>query len=64
MTGKSVPWSRRVGKAITSAVAQRAKAEACPPQSGSVNVDGGHAEPVIGRAFARPVGFAHPTPCY
>src|SRR5437879_4447314 len=22
---------------------------------------GGHAEPVIGRAFARPVGFAHPT---
>jgi hypothetical protein len=23
---------------------------------------GGHAEPVIGRAFARPVGFAHPTP--
>src|SRR5580765_1949077 len=24
-------------------------------------LDGGHAEPVIGRAFARPVGFAHPT---
>ena len=24
-------------------------------------IDGGHAEPVIGRAFARPVGFAHPT---
>ena len=23
--------------------------------------NGGHAEPVIGRAFARPVGFAHPT---
>ena len=23
--------------------------------------DGGHAEPVIGRAFARPGGFAHPT---
>ena len=22
--------------------------------------NGGHAEPVIGRAFARPVGFAHP----
>jgi hypothetical protein len=22
---------------------------------------GGHAEPVIGRALARPVGFAHPT---
>jgi hypothetical protein len=22
---------------------------------------GGHAEPVIGRAFARPGGFAHPT---
>ncbi len=26
-----------------------------------MDVDGGHAEPVIGRAFARPVGFAHPT---
>jgi hypothetical protein len=25
--------------------------------------DGGHAEPVIGRAFARPGGFAHPTIC-
>jgi len=25
--------------------------------------DGGHAEPVIGRAFARPGGFAHPTDC-
>src|SRR6201996_689725 len=25
---------------------------------------GGHAEPVIGRAFARPVGFAHPTNAY
>src|SRR5438552_3748906 len=25
------------------------------------DVIGGHAEPVIGRAFARPVGFAHPT---
>ena len=24
-------------------------------------LNGGHAEPVIGRAFARPVGFAHPT---
>src|SRR5205823_9847464 len=24
-------------------------------------LEGGHAEPVIGRAFARPVGFAHPT---
>ena len=24
-------------------------------------VVGGHAEPVIGRAFARPGGFAHPT---
>ena len=24
-------------------------------------LDGGHAEPVIGHAFARPVGFAHPT---
>jgi hypothetical protein len=24
---------------------------------------GGHAEPVIGRAFARPGGFAHPTIC-
>jgi len=35
--------SRRVGKAIASAIAQRAKAEACPPQSGRVNVDGGHA---------------------
>src|SRR6266404_7529070 len=23
-------------------------------------LNGGHAEPVIGRAFARPVGFAHP----
>src|ERR1700686_841054 len=23
---------------------------------------GGHAEPVIGCAFARPAGFAHPTP--
>jgi hypothetical protein len=28
-----------------------------------VSVNGGHAEPVIGRAFARPVGFAHPTIC-
>jgi hypothetical protein len=26
----------------------------------SMDVDGGHAEPVIGHAFARPVGFAHP----
>ena len=26
-----------------------------------VILNGGHAEPVIGRAFARPVGFAHPT---
>ena len=24
-------------------------------------LNGGHAEPVIGRAFARPGGFAHPT---
>src|SRR6267142_412102 len=29
----------------------------CPP----LQRCGGHAEPVIGRAFARPVGFAHPT---
>src|SRR2546429_6372386 len=27
----------------------------------SIAGNGGHAEPVIGRAFARPVGFAHPT---
>jgi hypothetical protein len=26
-----------------------------------MSVNGGHAEPVIGRAFARPVGFAHLT---
>ena len=25
------------------------------------SINGGHAEPVIGRAFARPGGFAHPT---
>src|SRR5213078_4389812 len=29
--GGSVRWIRRVGKATTSAVAQRVKAEACPP---------------------------------
>ena len=41
---------RRVGKA------QRAH-----HLSATLLLNGGHAEPVIGRAFARPVGFAHPT---
>jgi len=27
----------------------------------NIALDGGHAEPVIGRAFARPLAFAHPT---
>jgi hypothetical protein len=43
--------NRRVGKGALAP---------CPPSS-VVPVIGGHAEPVIGRAFARPVGFAHPT---
>jgi hypothetical protein len=34
----------------------------CPPSFSRIAF-GGHAEPVIGRAFARPVGFAHPTNC-
>ena len=29
--------------------------------SADFNLNGGHAEPVIGRAYARPGGFAHPT---
>jgi hypothetical protein len=33
----------------------------CPPSIGSLVLNGGHAEFIIGRAFARPVGFAHPT---
>jgi hypothetical protein len=41
---------RRVGKGALAP---------CPPCHQSKG--GGHAEPVIGRAFARPVGFAHPT---
>ena len=32
----------------------------CPP-SIRITSNGGHAEFIIGRAFARPVGFAHPT---
>jgi hypothetical protein len=31
------------------------------PTNFTVHAIGGHAEPVIGRAFARPGGFAHPT---
>ena len=30
----------------------------CPPSMKSSFLSGGHAEPVIGRAFARPGGFA------
>src|SRR4029450_9978650 len=33
----------------------------CPPSILDRDIHGGHAEPVIGRAFARPVGFAHPA---
>ena len=43
---------RRVGKGALAP---------CPPSIRVFEVHGGHAEPVIGRAFARPVGFAHPT---
>src|SRR5882672_7036785 len=32
----------------------------CPPSIQIVASNGGHAEFIIGRAFARPVGFAHP----
>ena len=46
------PQQRRVGK---DALAP------CPPFF-RLKTDGGRAEPVIGRAFARPGGFAHPTP--
>jgi hypothetical protein len=44
--------SRRVGKGATAP---------CPPFIDSLTLNGGHAEFIIGRAFARPVGFAHPT---
>ena len=47
---------------IVHRVCRRAKALApCPPSLRARDEKGGHAEPVIGRAFARPVGFAHPT---
>ena len=44
--------NRRVGK---SALAL------CPPSISIAILNGGHAEFIIGRALARPVGFAHPT---
>jgi hypothetical protein len=43
---------RRVGKGALTP---------CPPYHWFCSWKGGHAEPVIGRALARPVGFAHPT---
>jgi len=59
-----VPRSLRSNAAKNSvgwAKAQRA----VPTISPRCCVNGGHAEPVIGRAFARPGGFAHPHmgPC-
>jgi hypothetical protein len=50
-TSEAVSWT-------WCGIAGWAKARSAVPPLRDV---GGHAEPVIGRAFARPVGFAHPA---
>ena len=51
----------RIGAASSQEFVGWAKAHSAVPTISCSVANGGHAEPVIGRAFARPVGFAHST---